>query len=141
MPPLDEQALDSHDRQWQPQESSAQLMGYVEMSLADGALLDAARTGNASAWQTLVHRYQRLIYSIPRTHGCDPSASAAIFQQTFASLWQQRYNLACPNGLSIWLATTCQRLTHYHLTRQASRAAANADAPYATGTADRANYH
>lgn len=52
----------------------------------DAQLVAACRAGDAEAWQALVHRYQRLVYSIPRKAGLDDEACADVFQQVFTRL-------------------------------------------------------
>ena len=50
------------------------------MEPTDEALVLACRRGDAAAWETLVARYQRLIYSIPRRAGLAEDLAADVFQ-------------------------------------------------------------
>lgn len=75
----------------------------------DEALLLACRQGDAAAWETLVTRYQRLIYTIPRRFGLDEDLCADVFQRTFTLLWQHLNRIEQPRRLRAWLVTTARR--------------------------------
>jgi hypothetical protein len=63
------------------------------MEPSDEALILACRRGDAAAWETLIARYQRLVYSIPRRAGLDADLSAEVFQQVFTVLLQTHQHL------------------------------------------------
>lgn len=75
----------------------------------DEALLLACRRGDATAWETLVARYQRLIYTIPRRFGLDEDLCADVFQRTFTLLWQHLDRIEQPRRVRAWLVTTARR--------------------------------
>jgi len=75
----------------------------------DGALLAACRQGDASAWESLVNRYQRLIYAIPRRAGLDDDQCADVFQRTFALLVEHLERIDQPERVRAWLVTTARR--------------------------------
>lgn len=77
----------------------------------DEALVLACRRGDATAWETLVIRYQRLIYSIPRRAGLDEEASADVFQRVFMTLVEKIDSIEQPGRISAWLSTTARRET------------------------------
>jgi RNA polymerase sigma factor (sigma-70 family) len=79
------------------------------MELSDAALLRACRGGDQDAWTTLVNRYQRLIYTIPRRAGLDEQAAADVFQRVFATLVEHLDTLSDPDRLRAWLVTTARR--------------------------------
>lgn len=87
----------------------------------DSTLIAACRQGDANAWETLVMRYQRLIYSIPSRAGLDEQQSAEVFQIVFARLIEHLARLEQPDRVQAWLVTTAKRET-WRLLRQ--RAAA-----------------
>src|SRR6266478_3587183 len=61
-----------------------------EMKLiTDRELLLACRSGDESAWEALVQRYQRLIYAIPRRAGLNDDQAADVFQEVFTTLFQK----------------------------------------------------
>ena len=74
----------------------------------DEALLQACRGGDASAWEALIARYQRLIYSICHQTGLNPEQSADVFQIVFAALVQQLDRIEQPALLGAWIATTAR---------------------------------
>ena len=76
---------------------------------ADDALVRACQRGDAAAWETLVHRYQRLIYAIPRRAGLDDDQCADVFQRTFATLVEHLDRLDQPERVRAWLVTTARR--------------------------------
>jgi RNA polymerase sigma factor (sigma-70 family) len=81
------------------------------MEFNDKALVLACRKGDESAWETLIRRYQRLIYSIPRRAGLDESASSDVFQNVFAILVENLERIEQPERIHAWLVTTSRRET------------------------------
>jgi RNA polymerase sigma factor (sigma-70 family) len=78
---------------------------------SDEQLLAACRRGDEGAWEALVLRYQRLIYTIPRRAGLDEDAAAEIFQDVFTTLLESIENIEQPSRLQAWLVTTAKRKT------------------------------
>jgi len=76
---------------------------------SDEALLQACRGGDVSAWEALIARYQRLIYSICHQTGLNPEQSADVFQGVFTALINQLDRIEQPALLSSWIATTTRR--------------------------------
>ena len=81
------------------------------MEKTDYELLLACRRGDESAWEILVNRYQRLIYTIPRRAGLDEDQAADIFQEVFATLFEKLDAIEQPERLQAWLVTTARRKT------------------------------
>ena len=81
------------------------------MDLTDQALISACRRGDNSAWEMLIKRYQRLIYSIPRRAGLDEFSSAEVFQNVFASLVERLDKIESPERIQAWLVTAARRET------------------------------
>lgn len=88
------------------------------METTDQELLLACRSGDESAWEALVLRYQRLIYAIPRRAGLDDDQAADVFQEVFTTLFQKLDEIEQPNRLHAWLVTTARRKTWRQLVRQ-----------------------
>ena len=86
---------------------------------SDGSLVLACRRGEADAWNVLVNRYQRLIYTIPRRAGLDEDQAAEVFQRTFARLLENLDRIRQPESIHAWLVTTAKRET-LQLIRQQS---------------------
>lgn len=81
------------------------------MELTDKTLLLACRRGEATAWNALVNRYQRLIYAIPRRAGLGDDQAAEVFQEVFITLVQKLDDIEDPERLHAWLVTTARRKT------------------------------
>jgi len=79
------------------------------MEPTDEALVLACRRGDAAAWEALVARYQRLIYSIPRRAGLAEDLAADVFQHVFATLVERLDHIEQPERISAWLVTTARR--------------------------------
>jgi len=77
----------------------------------DNDLLLACRRGDETAWEALIRRYQRLIYSIPRRSGLDEDQSAEVFQEVFTTLFEKLDRIEEPDRLHAWLVTTARRKT------------------------------
>ena len=78
---------------------------------SDESLVLACRRGNADAWDVLVNRYQRLIYTVPRRAGLDEDHAAEVFQRTFVRLVENLDRIRQPESIHAWLVTTARRET------------------------------
>lgn len=78
---------------------------------SDEQLLASCKRGDEGAWEALVLRYQRLIYTIPRRAGLDDDAAAEIFQDVFTALLESIESIEQPSRLQAWLVTTAKRKT------------------------------
>ncbi|HYN87551.1 MAG TPA: sigma-70 family RNA polymerase sigma factor [Ardenticatenaceae bacterium] len=76
---------------------------------SDAGLLRACVEGDQGAWNELVDRYGRLVYSIPRRYGFSVQAAEAVFQGVFAALLAQLERLPEPVHLPTWLIETAHR--------------------------------
>lgn len=84
---------------------------------SDDDLIRACRDGNTRAWELLLERYERLVYSIPLNYGLSREDAADIVQITFTSLIQSLDTLREDSRLSAWLATVARRQTWQVLAR------------------------
>jgi RNA polymerase sigma factor (sigma-70 family) len=91
------------------------------MEPSDERLVLACRAGDASAWEALIERYQRLIYAIARHAGLDDEQSADVFQRVFATLVERLDTIEQPAVIGSWLATTA-RHESWRLSRRERRA-------------------
>jgi RNA polymerase sigma factor (sigma-70 family) len=78
----------------------------IERSDADIVL--ACRRGDQSAWDTLVDRYQRLIFTVPRRAGLSEEQSADVFQEVFLTLLQKIGAIDQPERIRSWIVTTAK---------------------------------
>ena len=75
----------------------------------DHTLVAACLAGDAGAWETLVARYQRLVYSIPMKARLSADDAADIFQSVWLKLYEKLASLRDHEKLSSWLITTTTR--------------------------------
>ena len=87
------------------------------MDPTDKQLLLACRRGDERAWEALVNRYQRLIYTIPQRAGLDQDEAAEVFQEVFITLLQKLDDIEQPERLQAWLVTTARRKTWRMISR------------------------
>lgn len=83
--------------------------------LTDPQLLEKCRQGQADAWQQVVTRYERLVFSIPLNYGLTRSDAADIAQLTFTTLVEHLDRLHEDSNLGGWLATVARRHSLHHL--------------------------
>lgn len=88
------------------------------MELTDEELIAECRNDNPVAWEELVKRYRRLIFTIPRRAGLNEDDSADIFQQVFSLLIQNLHRIKQPAQIQAWLVTTARRETIHFLKKQ-----------------------
>ena len=75
----------------------------------DRDLVAACLAGDSSAWETLVARYQRLVYSIPMKARLSADDASDIFQSVWLKLYEKLASLRDHEKLSSWLITTTTR--------------------------------
>lgn len=75
----------------------------------DSELVQACLAGDADAWNELVERFGRLVYSIPRRYGLNSADGDDVFQSVFTLLHRRLAALRDPSRLSSWLITTTHR--------------------------------
>ena len=77
--------------------------------LTDPALVALCLDGDSTAWETLIERYRRLIYSIPNKFGFSPSDCSDVFQTVCVKLIEHLGDLKDETKVSAWLITTTTR--------------------------------
>jgi RNA polymerase sigma factor (sigma-70 family) len=87
------------------------------MEDSDLQLVLACRRGDQLAWETLIRRYQRLIYTIPLRAGLDEDHAAEIFQDVFTTLFEKLNDIEQPEKLQAWLVTTTRRKTLHEVSK------------------------
>ncbi|MEN3329968.1 MAG: hypothetical protein V7638_4775 [Acidobacteriota bacterium] len=91
------------------------------MQATDKELLLMCRQGNESSWTTLIDRYQRLVYAVPRRAGLNEDQAAEVFQEVFVTLFEKMNEINEPDRLHAWLVTTARRKTWRLLSKERSR--------------------
>jgi RNA polymerase sigma factor (sigma-70 family) len=91
----------------------------TETSVAE--LLAAAEQGNQQAWDALVDRYGRLVWSVVRGFRFDSATAADVSQTVWLRLVEHCGRIRDPERLPAWLATTA-RNESIRATRRMARA-------------------
>jgi RNA polymerase sigma factor (sigma-70 family) len=86
---------------------TARAANFAELD--DRALVAACLEGDHSAWETLITRYQRLIYSIPIKARLSQDDAADIFQSVCLKLYEKLPTIRDSERISSWLITTTSR--------------------------------
>ena len=71
-------------------------------------LLAAAAGGSQAAWDALVDRYGRLVWSVVRGFRFDPATAADVSQTVWLRLVEHCERIRDPERLPAWLATTAR---------------------------------
>jgi len=87
------------------------------MSDTDRKLIIACRRGDERAWETLIDRYERLVFSIARRYGLSTEDAADVVQKVFVILLQSIDRLPDDVNLGGWLTTVARRHTWRALAR------------------------
>jgi RNA polymerase sigma factor (sigma-70 family) len=88
-----------------------------ESSWDDAALVEACLRGQQSAWDALVDRYSRLVYSIPVRYQLPAEEAADVFQNVWLDLYRDLPNLQQATALRSWLSTATSRRCLLHKRR------------------------
>ncbi len=79
------------------------------MLKTDMDLLRACRKGEVRAWEALMDKYERLVFSIPLGYGLSREDAADVSQLTFTIFMQSMDSLRDDSRLGAWLATVARR--------------------------------
>lgn len=74
-----------------------------------GELLQRAAAGERQAWDQLVERYSRLVWSVARSFGLDDATASDVSQTVWLRLVEHCERIRDPERLAGWLATTTRR--------------------------------
>jgi RNA polymerase sigma factor (sigma-70 family) len=88
-----------------PSGTPAQQRGLV----TDADLLRRCRRRDADAWNILVGRYERLVYTVALRNGLSPEDAADVTQATFVALVDSLDKLRDEEKLPSWLMTVARR--------------------------------
>jgi RNA polymerase sigma factor (sigma-70 family) len=90
------------------QVSAGKGMG-VDTDTSTQELLAAAACGDQTAWNRLVDRFERLVWSIARGFRLSDADAADVSQTTWLRLVEHLQSINDPDRLAGWLATTARR--------------------------------
>ena len=79
----------------------------------DPELVALCLQGDAEAWEMLIMRYRRLIFSIPVRFGFMPADAADVFQAVCLKLIEHLHEVKDESKVSSWLITTTTRQCLY----------------------------
>ncbi len=85
-----------------------------EPSAEDEQLVQACLNGDESAWNRLIDKYKRLIYSVPLKYGLSPDDSADIFQNVCIDLFTNLSKLRKIESIRSWLITVATHKCFHH---------------------------
>ena len=77
----------------------------------DQGLIEACRRGETGAWEALLEKYERLVFSIPLNYDLSRDDAADVAQITFTILIQSLDSLDDDSRLGAWLSTVARRHT------------------------------
>src|SRR6185295_7132560 len=87
-------------------------MDKLSAQTSDAVIIDACLDGDEKAWQQLIHRYKRLVYSIPIKWGLSPEDAVEIFQGVWMECFKQLSSLRNIDRLQPWLTRVAVRKCH-----------------------------
>lgn len=82
----------------------------AEVGPSDLELLNACRAGDPEAWELLVERYERLVFSVALRNGVTREEAADITQMTFIALLESIGKLREEQRVASWLMSVARRL-------------------------------
>lgn len=88
--------------------TSAARFSAHELERDDAELLRRCRRGDETAWDRLVERYQRLIFTIARRAGLSEAQAADVLQEVFLTLFEKLDEIKQPEKIRSWLVTTAK---------------------------------
>ncbi len=74
-------------------------------------LVARCRRGEAAAWEELLERYGRLLWSVARSLGAREDEAEEIFQRTWVAVVEGIHELRDPSRLTSWIASTARYQT------------------------------
>jgi len=87
---------------------------------SDGSLVRGCIAGDRQAWETLIRRYERLLYRIALNAGLSSDDAADVFQNVCLQLLRNLDKLCNDRHLTGWIITTARREV-WRLQRQKQR--------------------
>ena len=82
----------------------------TEVGPSDFELLNACRARDPEAWELLVERYERLVFSVALRNGVTREEAADITQMTFIALLESIGKLREEQRVASWLMSVARRL-------------------------------
>jgi RNA polymerase sigma factor (sigma-70 family) len=89
-------------------EKNAIAFSAKSLEKSDAELVKACRRGDEAAWNEIVERFQRLIFTVPRRAGLSDEQAADILQEVFLTLFEKLDEIEQPEKIRSWLVTTAK---------------------------------
>jgi RNA polymerase sigma factor (sigma-70 family) len=89
-----------------------------DVAAEDERLVQACLAGDENAWNRLIDKYKRLIYSVPVKYGMSPDDAADIFQNVCVDLFTNLAKLRKIESLRSWLITVATHKCFHHKRQQ-----------------------
>ena len=89
-------------------QTAAKIFPATGLERSDADLIGECRRGDQNAWDELVARYQRLIFTIPRRAGLTDEQAADVFQEVFLTLFEKLDDIEQPEKIRSWIVTTAK---------------------------------
>lgn len=99
------------------------------MGSEDARLVAACLQGDQQAWETLIDKYKRLIYSIPFKYGATAEDAADVFQSVCIEVFNSLGQLKSADSLRSWLITVAVRQSYRWKKKQANHVELDAMEP------------
>lgn len=90
---------------------------------SDQVLIHGCRRGSPAAWEQLLKKYERLVFSVPVGYGLSEDDAADVMQLTFSSLMRSLDRLHEDSRLGAWLVTVARHHTWRMLARNSRESA------------------
>lgn len=74
-------------------------------------LLKRCKDEDAAAWNEIVQRHRKVVYSVPLRLGLAEEHATEVFQNVFESLWRNLDHVQHTSGITSWLYTAARRLS------------------------------
>ena len=84
----------------------------------DEKLVQACLNGDENAWNRLIDKYKRLIYSVPVKYGMSPDDASDIFQNVCIDLFTNLAKVRKIESLRSWLITVATHKCFHHKRQQ-----------------------
>ena len=85
------------------------MSGSKYKSYTDPELIAMCLKGDALAWEALIMRYRRLIFSVPVRFGFEGADASDVFQAVCVKLLEHLHEIKDERKISGWLVTTTTR--------------------------------
>jgi len=89
-----------------------------EASAEDEQLVQACLNGDEKAWNRLIDKYKRLIYSVPVKYGLSPDDASDVFQNVCVDLFTNLGKLRKIESIRSWLITVATHKCFHHKKHQ-----------------------